>query len=510
MGFQDKEFRREFCMFAALAVGALALSVAGLSLSHNLGYWPHGHPLASSAQATQDHTSQTGNAQDSKTQGDMTQWLIFGTIIISILGVSFLYYLGRKVPQTGDSADAGDMKNMVPREEYDRALQASATHEGVRGELKQQLADCKEDLSKANGEAQKLREDNRIFHLDTVASKPPGRPLPSTLKIFVNPGVSDEDLVLSTDHPATLENIAIGPLVSMSHYEYQYEVQVQPGTLRAIKNGESAPFKITWIRDPLERSASPLRDVLARTTPETLDAVVIEFESNGVKHSQQCTLTKKGDGIIAWRSQQAVPTSEFSIDQSSIQAQSLASLRSRLSLADGWQTEHNAAELYARQLGEQIAKNGKQREQFSQRLTVLTETSSHLQVAGRLALLAEDATVLSDQFRTILADNVNDPWPIDLAHPFATNVIGLSLSEHDEVIPWQRRHLMCFKRSYNVHRYHVKRLSLSNFESVVLKYSIPNDDLDAKAIQEMLLDHSTALSDRAQQLITAYENASGS
>jgi hypothetical protein len=42
MAFWDKEFRRESCMFAALAVAIAALCFTGLNFSHNLGYWPYG------------------------------------------------------------------------------------------------------------------------------------------------------------------------------------------------------------------------------------------------------------------------------------------------------------------------------------------------------------------------------------------------------------------------------------------------------------------------------------
>jgi hypothetical protein len=81
MEFRDKEFRREFCMFAALAVGIAGLSISGISLSHNLGYWPYGsNPQSSNSKSTMPP------------RGGLMEWLMLAVSSGSILTVGILYY----------------------------------------------------------------------------------------------------------------------------------------------------------------------------------------------------------------------------------------------------------------------------------------------------------------------------------------------------------------------------------------------------------------------------------
>jgi hypothetical protein len=51
----------------------------------------------------------------------------------------------------------------VLREEYERMMRSSTSHETIRDELKRQLADCKTELETTVSETQALREANRVF-----------------------------------------------------------------------------------------------------------------------------------------------------------------------------------------------------------------------------------------------------------------------------------------------------------------------------------------------------------
>jgi len=341
---------------------------------------------------------------------------------------------------------------------------------------------------------------------DDQSIQPDLRAAPSIRIDYVSEHI--DRLIFKNDRniPAVVRRV--GNLISKERYESEYELTLIPSTLPPVDATNPIECKLYNLSNP-SIGKSSLDEALKGGTPQSLDSVVIDYDDcDGNEFSRRFILTRNADGTVAWIPD---PVCLRGQTQSPVPGvQDLAKLRRNLSLAAAYPHEHEAAQQYARQLEEEIRNNTKQKAQFSERLATLKETASHLQLAGKLALLAEDASGLSEQFRMILANNTNAPLPIDLSHPFAGCVIGLSLSEDEEAIPWQRRNLICFKERYNVHRHYVKRLSLPNFDSGVLRYSIPNEDLEAKAIQEMLLTHSTALSDRAQQLITAYENASGS
>jgi hypothetical protein len=89
MDFKNKEVRREFCMFAALAISMIMLVLASLSFSHNIGYWPYGQPQPQvQASAVQGLPSLPGDG--------LTQLFIYGLAAASFLTVGVLYYLGRR------------------------------------------------------------------------------------------------------------------------------------------------------------------------------------------------------------------------------------------------------------------------------------------------------------------------------------------------------------------------------------------------------------------------------
>src|SRR5579863_1409354 len=61
------------------------------------------------------------------------------------LAVAALVAYSDRLPRRKHLLSSGS-SDSVPRADYEKALQASATHEGVRGELKQQLEKSKGDL----------------------------------------------------------------------------------------------------------------------------------------------------------------------------------------------------------------------------------------------------------------------------------------------------------------------------------------------------------------------------
>jgi hypothetical protein len=101
-------------MFAALLVGVAALCIiAGLNLSHNLGYWPHGSSPPSAVDKIQN-----SDPKPNERGSDLTQWLIFGLTIASVVTVGVLYYRGRKItsitPVAGPLADPAKAATSTP------------------------------------------------------------------------------------------------------------------------------------------------------------------------------------------------------------------------------------------------------------------------------------------------------------------------------------------------------------------------------------------------------------
>jgi hypothetical protein len=132
MAFWDKEFRREFCMFAALTVGTAGLVVSALNLNHTLGNWPHGNsipPSTSRIQPAQDANKQGGTSQGS----DTTQWIIFALSLGSVIAVGVLYYLGRKHETQGLRNQFEELEPLDPKKEMP-AFHASVAS-GILGDF---------------------------------------------------------------------------------------------------------------------------------------------------------------------------------------------------------------------------------------------------------------------------------------------------------------------------------------------------------------------------------------
>lgn len=150
MAFWDKEFRREFCMFAALIVGVAGFVVTGLNLSHNLGSWPYGHTVL--ATVHQDNPSEAVSTPNSVwSEGNLTQWLIFVSTGVSIIAVGTLYYLGRTrpvhngqllihsatwAPKGGHGNVTGRVRSLVNNDRLDIAVVADVLGDKHRGEGK--------------------------------------------------------------------------------------------------------------------------------------------------------------------------------------------------------------------------------------------------------------------------------------------------------------------------------------------------------------------------------------
>lgn len=113
--FRDKEFRREFCMFAALAVGLLGPCLTALNVSHNLGYWPHGNsPIPTAVQLRSPKT--TNEPQGVPPVSGLMQWLLLVLTPGSMITVGVLYYLGRRhVPSSNPEMESKNTSPVVSR-----------------------------------------------------------------------------------------------------------------------------------------------------------------------------------------------------------------------------------------------------------------------------------------------------------------------------------------------------------------------------------------------------------
>jgi hypothetical protein len=129
-----------------------------------------------------------------------------------------------------------------------------------------------------------------------------------------------------------------------------------------------------------------------------------------------------------------------------------------------------------------------------------------LMQAGKLMVLAEDALWLSDIFGTILGRNKGT---LDLTHPLIDSLVTVGLSD-DGLIPWQRVHLISWYAHYCLHKHHIFELSLTAFESdVIRKTPAELGELDGPSISTMLVAHRRALVDKAQELAAPYLEAKG-
>jgi hypothetical protein len=130
--FSDKEFRREFCMFAALAVGIAALIIATLNFSHNLGYWSRGNialPTADQAQPFKPGDKSGGAAPP---EGSVMQWLLLVLSSGSIITVGVLYYLGRRHVAYGPKRETKEETPVAARLEIAGIWEnANVAHEQV-------------------------------------------------------------------------------------------------------------------------------------------------------------------------------------------------------------------------------------------------------------------------------------------------------------------------------------------------------------------------------------------
>ena len=106
-GLRDKEFRREFCMAAALLVGVLGLCFNALNFSHGLGYWPHGLSERAAAVETKD---QSDGTPGQPRENGLMQVLIFALTCGSLVTAAVLYYRGRKHPALAEAV------SVVPKE----------------------------------------------------------------------------------------------------------------------------------------------------------------------------------------------------------------------------------------------------------------------------------------------------------------------------------------------------------------------------------------------------------
>jgi hypothetical protein len=136
MGFKDKEFRREFCMFAALVVGLAALAFTALNFSHNLGYWPHGNIGLPSASQTQSSTGQN-SPQIVPPEGSLMQWLLLALTGASVIAVGILYYLGRR--HGGRATSDGVLAHLAGLDKRTQGLATSAALTRVTAILEERL-----------------------------------------------------------------------------------------------------------------------------------------------------------------------------------------------------------------------------------------------------------------------------------------------------------------------------------------------------------------------------------
>jgi len=90
-----------------------------------------------------------------------------------------------------------------------------------------------------------------------------------------------------------------------------------------------------------------LDSVFDATTPETLDAVVINFESGDARFSQQCDLIRNIDGSIVWKNHPTVRKEQFTLLETDVKPQNLATLRHQRALAAAFPKEREAAQQYA-------------------------------------------------------------------------------------------------------------------------------------------------------------------
>jgi hypothetical protein len=149
MAFWDKEYRREFCMFAALVVGLVGTAIAGLNFSHNLGYWPSGNTTLPTAQS--QSSKQRDQPGTPSPEGSFTQWLIFGLISGSVVAVGVLYYLGRTHSVSERLARPGSLAASMSSFQGD--LQATLTPGPT---VEERLAEAEKRLKEVAGPTIKL------------------------------------------------------------------------------------------------------------------------------------------------------------------------------------------------------------------------------------------------------------------------------------------------------------------------------------------------------------------
>ena len=237
MAFWDKEYRREFCMFSALVVAVVGFSVAGLSLSHNLGYWPYGN----SPPTPQSQSSNQNNNPAPTPEGNFMQWLIFALINGSVLAVGVLYYLGRRhgtsSPLTGEFSEG--------KPKWQKLQWANSERERLEKELEQLKA-----AQSAPSAPPKLTIHRAVYG---------GGPLAETLVTDQLQNAVREALIISVD--STLGGLIDDPARNVQkHLEVEYSF----GSNRKIHayRMEASPGEITRLVLPEDTEIQKLRGQL--------------------------------------------------------------------------------------------------------------------------------------------------------------------------------------------------------------------------------------------------------
>jgi hypothetical protein len=302
-----------------------------------------------------------------------------------------------------------------------------------------------------------------------------------------------EKLILKNDKASVGLVRRISNLVSTELYQSEYELGIYPRTLPPIDS--SNPIECTLsVHSPETSFTSSLKDVLGKSTLESVDEVVIDYDDDvGNEFSRRFVLTKSGN-TVAWIPDPVVLRGQTR--SQTPEADSLAVLRLRLAQADAYPNEHEAAQQYAKQLTEERREKDELERQHAE---FVARAKADLPTIGQLKLLAAEAERLWNQLReidqTLRLENKGDLWlyPLEVNFP-----------AEGEPRYWYHSSMLRFQHVYREHVSQVMMLSLTDFKTEILKHRIPTNGINRLQLIDAMREHRNALLARVDELITPF------